>query len=309
VNTLLRDHRLRRELTALDVAQRLAVHPASVLRWERRERLPGPVHLTALASTLSLDTTTVAAFFDEVRPAPLGAPDDPSGVGLRELRRSAQVEVRTIAAALGVLPSTVYNWEAGRVRVPAAHLPGLAAVLGVPADGLPALLSRRPAPPAPTSALRRLRRRTGLSQERVAQRIGTTRHRVGAWERGERPPLWAVRRLAREYGVPVARVARASGVAPPPLLDVRRWGPGDLPEVLVALREWSGLRQRDVADRHGWHPTTVRSWESGRARPSPPARVLLEELYGLPEGSLLAAYPAVSPGAVRSTRAPAGSAG
>ena len=308
MNTLLRDHRLRRELSASDVARRLAVHPTSVLRWERRERLPGPVHLSALASTLALETTAVAAFFDEVRPAALGAPHDPRGEGLRALRRSAGVDVRTIAAVLRVPPSTVYNWEAGRVRVPAAHLPDLAAVLGVPSGSLPALLSRRPEEPTPPSAMRRLRRRTGLSQERVAQRIGTTRHRLGSWERGESPPLWAVRRLARAYGVPVARVARAAGVTPPALLDLHRWRPGDLPDVLVALREWSGLRQRDVADRHGWHPTTVRSWEGGRARPSAPSRVLLEELYGLPAGALLAAYPVVSSDAARSTRARAGSA-
>ena len=308
MNTLLRDHRLRRDLTPAEVARRLAVHPTSVLRWERRERLPGPVHIRALASTLSLDTTTVAAFFDEVRPASHGAHRDPRGDGLRPLRRRAGLDVRTIAAALGVLPSTVYNGEAGRVRIPALHLAGLATLLGVSAAELPALLARRPEEPAPPSQLRRLRRRTGLSQERVAQRIGTTRHRVGAWERGERPPLWAVRRLAREYGVPVAQVARAAGVTPPLLLDVRRWRPGDLPAVLVALREWSGLRQRDVAGRHGWHPTTVRSWESGRARPSATSRVLLEELYGLPAGALQAAYPPVSSGAGLSSPARAGSA-
>ena len=196
MNTLLRDHRLRRELTPADVARRVAVHPTSVLRWERGERLPGPAHLRALASTLSLDPTTVAGFFDQSRPGPRGTHQDPRGEGLRPLRRRAGIAVRTIADALGVLPSTVYNWEAGRVRVPAARLPDLAAVLGVPGHALPELLSRPGERSAPPSALRRLRRRTGLSQQHVARRIGTTRHRVGAWERGERPPTWALRRIA-----------------------------------------------------------------------------------------------------------------
>ena len=292
MSTLLRDQRLRRELSASDVALRLSVHPVSVLRWERRERLPGPVHLRGLASALALDPTAVVAFFDEVRPAPSDAAHDPRGEGLRPLRRSAGVTVRAIAEALDVLPSTVYNWESGRARVPAARLPALGAALGVRADTLPALLLHCSEKPAGSSTLRRLRRRTGLSQQNVAQRIGTTRHRVGAWERGERPPLWAVRRLAHEYGVTVARVARAADVAPSPLLDVRRWRAGELPAVLAVLREWSGLRQRDVAERHGWHPTTVRSWESGRTRPSARARVRLEQLYGLPAGALLRAYPA-----------------
>lgn len=303
------DLRHRRQTLALSpaaLAGALGVHPTSVLRWERRERLPGPVHIRRLAAALELSTPEVAGFFDAAR-APV-APTGVRGQGLRPLRVAARRSAASLAAAAGVPASTVYNWEAGRVRVPAAHLPDLAAVLGVPSGSLPVLLSRRREEPAPPSAMRRLRRRTGLSQERVAQRIGTTRHRLGAWERGESPPLWAVRRLAREYGVPVARVARAAGVTPPALLDLHRWRPGDLPEVLVALREWSGLRQRDVADRHGWHPTTVRSWEGGRARPSAPSRVLLEELYGLPAGALLAAYPVVSSDAARSTPARAGSA-
>ena len=36
------------------VAGALGVHPSSVLRWERRERLPGPVHIRRLAAALEL---------------------------------------------------------------------------------------------------------------------------------------------------------------------------------------------------------------------------------------------------------------
>ena len=67
MNTFLRDQRLRRALSAADVADRLDVHPMSVLRWERRERLPGPTHLRALASTLEVEMSRVSDFFDEVR--------------------------------------------------------------------------------------------------------------------------------------------------------------------------------------------------------------------------------------------------
>jgi len=265
----------------------------SVLRWERRERLPGPGHVLALASALELETTAVIGFFDEARPAALPT-QGLRGHGLRGLREEAQLPVRRLARRLDVLPATVYNWEAGRVRIPATHVPALADSLGVDVPALTESLTVAPVTRAdgPVSALRRLRRRTGLSQEVVAERIGASRHRVGAWERGAQPPIWAVRRMAAVYGVPVARVARAAGVTAPPLLDRRNWSPGDLPLVLVALRQWSGLTQLELAERCGWHKTTVRAWERGRARPAASARARLEQLYGLPLGALTEAYPA-----------------
>ncbi len=297
MSTLLRDERLRRELSASDVALRLSVHPASVLRWERRERLPGPVHLTGLARTLALDTQVVAGFFDEVRPAPGGPGPGARGQALRALRRAADVSVRTIARRLGVLPATVYNWEAGRARVPQSQLGPLAGVLGLEERRLVALLDLAPAAPRrqPASALRRLRRRTGLTQDQVARRIGTTRRRLGTWERGMRPPLWAVRRLAHTYGVPVATVAREAGVHAPPLLDARRWQAGDLPDVLRTLRQWCGLTQGDLAERCGCHTSTVRGWESGRTLPSRRSRERLEQVHGLRRDALLAAWPTVRP--------------
>lgn len=299
MDTFLRDQRRTHALSAQDVARRLEVHPGSVLRWERRERLPGPLHVKALAHTLALDTSTVAGFFDDARPASLPA-DGIRGPGLRAVRLAAGVPVRAIATRLGVPPASVYNWEHGRARIPSALVPSLADLLGIDAPALTELVRRPPAGPAartPTaSPLRRLRRRTGLSQEAVAHRIGATRHRLGAWERGAPPPLWAVRRLARVYGVPVLAVARATGVTAPPLLDRRRWSAGDLPAVLVVLRRWSGLTQRDVAERCGCRTPTVGTWERGRARPAARTRRRLEELYGLPEGALLAAYPGAGRG-------------
>lgn len=295
MNTLLRDHRLHRALSADALARHLDVHPTSVLRWERRERLPGPTHVKALARALELDTATVARFFDEARPSS-PPPAGVRGHGLRALRERAEIPVRQLASHLDVRPATVYNWEAGTTRIPDEVLAALAAAVGLDVRRLTEWLRSAPVahPTAPTSGLRRLRRRTGLSQQEVAARIGTTRHRIGAWERGALPPLWAVRRMAAVYGVAVARVARACGVPAPPLLDPRTWAPGDLPGALVALREWSGLSQRELAERCGWHPTSVRAWERGRSRPVARSRSRLERLYGLPYGALLAAYPAGS---------------
>lgn len=291
MDTLLRDQRTRRALSVHEVARRLDVHPTSVLRWERRERLPGPEHLHALAGALAVDVSRVASFFDAAR-TPASPPAGVRGTGLRTLRRRARLPVRRIAADLGVHEATVYNWEAGRVRIPDAHLPALARLLTRSEPRLREELRAAPAPVATTvGSLRRLRRRTGLSQEAVARRVGTTRRRVGAWERGELPPLWAVRRLARVYGVPVSRLAGLVGLAAPRLLDPATWSAGDLPDVLATLRAWSGHSQAEVAQHCGLHRTTVRAWENGRAVPSRRSREALESAFGLGPGALLAAYP------------------
>jgi transcriptional regulator with XRE-family HTH domain len=289
----LRDQRRSRALSTAEVAARLGVHPNSVLRWERLERLPAPVHIHGLARALRVETAEIADFFDTARRPGAVATTTVRGPGLRSLRAAARIPAPRIAAALGVPAARVYNWESGRARIPLDLVPTLAAALDVEVGRLLDLLRRADsAPPVrEPSELGRLRRRTGLSRAAVAARIGASRHSVGAWERGGRPPLAAVRRLARVYGVPVGVVARAAGVTAPLLLDARRWSPGDLPGVLLALREWSGLTQREVAARCGCGVDAVRSWEKGRSRPRPATRMLLETLYRLPDGELLRASP------------------
>ncbi|MEI5676389.1 MULTISPECIES: helix-turn-helix transcriptional regulator [Nocardioides] len=292
MSTFLRDRRLSRALSAEQLAGQLGVHPTSVLRWERRERLPGPGHIHGLARSLAVDPAAVARFFDEAR---TDAPDPSPGVrapGLRRLRSAARLPASRVAEAVGVEPAHVYRWEAGRTRLPLRHLPTLAELLAVEAAELRTLLSTPAPPPAVVDRpLRRLRRRTGLSQEAVARQVGASRHSVGAWERGQVPPLGVVRRLSRVYGVPVATVARAAGVTPPPLLDPRRWTPGDLPEALRTLRAWSGRTQAELAARVGCSADAVRGWERGRGVPSAVLRTRLEEAYGLPAGALLRACP------------------
>lgn len=288
-STFLRARREQHALTPHEVAARLGVHPTSVLRWERRERLPGPAHIHGLARSLALPPEHVAAFFDGARPSP-EPPSTVRGTGLRAVRRRTGTPVAVVAAATGVPPATVYNWESGRVGVPRDRLPALAGLLGTDVADLVTRLRAPSAPPqAPTSGLRRLRRRTGLSQAQVADRVGVARHSVSVWERGTTPPLGAVRRLARVYGVPVAVVAAAVGLTPPALLDPRRWGPGDLPQVLTVLRAWSGLTRPEVAARVGCSAAAVRSWESGRGTPRAGSRRGLERLYGLPVDGLLTA--------------------
>jgi transcriptional regulator with XRE-family HTH domain len=296
--TDIRDRRLTLAVSVTELAGELGVHPNSIHRWERRERLPGPQHIVGIARRLALPTQDVAKFFDAARPAPAERPPSVRGHGLRRLRRTAGLTAARIAAAVGVPTSSVYNWEAGRARIPLRHLPPLAGLLGLDPAALHRLLHA--APPRSdddrrvrsTRGLRGMRHRAGLSQARVAERIGASRRSVGNWERGVAPPLHAMRRLAALYGAPVSAVAEAVGVSGPRWLDRRTWQPGDLPDVLRVLREWTGLTQREVAARVGCSRDAARGWESGRGTPQGRFRGRLEELYGLPGGALLVAYPA-----------------
>lgn len=293
MTTLLRSERARRGLRATDLAQEIGVHPMSILRWERRERLPGPVHIHALARVLELEPAHVAGFFHDARPAS-AAEAGHRGQGLRGLRWRASVSATHLADQVGVPASTVYNWEAGRARIPTERVDGLAQALGLSAEALVAQLAAPTAAPGrprpPSSPLRRLRHRARLSQARAAAAAGVDRHALGSWERGAgTPPLAAIRRLATAYGVPVAQVARAAGVEPPHLLDRTRWGRGDLPGVIRTLREWAGLTQGDLARRCGCSAAAVRTWESARVVPSGRMVARLELAFGLPAGALDAA--------------------
>jgi transcriptional regulator with XRE-family HTH domain len=269
----------------------------SIRRWERGERLPGPLEIRALAEGLGVGTAAVAEHFDRVRRSrPAGTEQRWGRVrapGLRSVRRRRGTPVTRIADLLGVLPATVYNWERTRVALPLCHLEPLADLWGYEVDDLLRALRTTPQTTAHVSrsALWHWRRQSGLSQQQVADVVSVTPRTLRGWERGRRPPLYAVRMLARLYGLPVATVADAVRVEPPTVL-IRSWRPGDLPHVLRTLRTWSGLTQRDLAARCGCKPDTVRGWERGRAVPRRSRLLALERLYRLPSGALLVACPA-----------------
>lgn len=291
----LREVRVRLGLSAVEVGQAVAVHPTTVLRWERRDRLPGPGHLRGLARTYGLPVAAVSAFFDEAR-TPAGAKDGLPGPGLRRLRRLHHYSAARLAAEVRVPAHTVYNWEAGRSRVPEALLGDLAHAFSLQPGALQRLLQRwahQPLPPAePASPVRRLRLRSGLTQADLARVAGVGVTSLKAWERGHRPSLAGVRGLARALDLPTVAVARAVGLDLPHELSPAGWAPGDLPRVLRVLRQWSRLTQGGLADRCGVSLSAVRAWEQGRLRPGPRSRARLERLYRLGDGALAVCYPA-----------------
>lgn len=219
---LLRVRRTELGLSASHVAAGLGVHPTTVLRWERGERSPGSEAVVGLARALRTDIAAVSAVVHPVRPEP--APGL-CATGLRSVRTDAGVRAVEVAAALGVRPSTVYNWEHGRARLPDHLLGPLAQLLGHEPDGLRALLRRPGTPRAlqapPRRGLQPARVRCGLTQRGLAARVGVSRHLIGRWERGAAPDLYHLRRLAIALDHDVAAVARWFDIRPPSGLDPR----------------------------------------------------------------------------------------
>lgn len=291
-------------LSAHDVADAVGVHVATVLRWERGERLPGPGTLDVLARALLTDRAAVVRFFDAHR-RPAAPRTRVRATGLRALRRRHGWSAAHLAALVDVPVPTVFNWESGRAGMPVELVPRVVRVLSghdgtLSPQEVRALLARqRPPRPAHLGPLRRARGRRGLSQQRLAEQLGVSRHLVGCWERGLAPRLAHQRRLALILGTDVATVSGWFATPPPLGLRPARWRPGDLAQVLRDLRAWSGLRQGDVARHCGRSTAAVRAWESGRTVPPAAQRERLAGLYRLPATALDAALPLATRGAAR----------
>lgn len=286
--------------TAPELANVIDVHPATVFRWERRQRQPGPGEVTSLSAALGVDRAIVSEFF--LRDLEPVRSDGHPGKALRILRDRAGTSAGIVARAIGVPPHTVYNWESGRARIPADRVGDLAAFFGTGSEELTrflrrnaSILLRRPEAATTGNRLRSLRSRTGLSIEALAPRIGVSPWTLRNWELGRRKPSWhGVRKLARHLDVPIGTIVQIVDLTPPPELRQSLWTPGSLTTVLKLLRDWSGLTQLELAALCGCSSQTVRGWEAGRFAPSTRHRLALEELYRLDASSLLRAYPARS---------------
>jgi transcriptional regulator with XRE-family HTH domain len=288
----LREARLARGLTLASVGATIGVYRSTVHKWERRQRSPGPHHIRLLAQVFDVAPEEIERFVRAYLP-PHEQPATLPGRGLRLLRDAHGLTGRQVAAALGVPRHHVYNWELGACRIPAVFAPPLADLFGLESDTLGQQLWRTATyvrPPTPVGPLVRLRKGSGLSQREAAARLGVAQTHLRAWERGQRPPLGKVRRIALLYGVGVAQVTAAAGVKAPLELSPGNWRAGTLPKVLRCLRQWSDLTQTQLAELLSVSQSSIRAWEAGRQQPTSTHRRRIEQLFRLPQHSLLAAY-------------------
>lgn len=280
---------------SLESAGRLiGVAHTTVRDWERGRR-PQDLRLVRLSHvvpTVSRPTPAIGA-------APTPAPDDPDATPallLREARLRLELTVREVARGLGVSTATVSKWERGLSRPHLRHLPRLASVLRLDAGARNQLLliARTETPrrrPASAQALGRARVRAGLSQRRAAARLGISDRLLRRYESGQPVPLSLVIRMAREYGIGLGELARATGLILDPLLHSANWSPGELPRVLPSLREACGLSRAALARRAQVSARLIAKWESGEAYPHPEQERRIAVALGLAEHGLTALRP------------------
>lgn len=136
------------------------------------------------------------------KPPPDGYPENPETLGarLRQARMDRGLRQKEVAEELGVHPDTVKNWENGRSEPTLKAVPKVLEFLGDFTLESPVIDENF------TGWFTLERRKAGLSQQEVAERLGVTEKTVRSWERGEhRPSPEHLERLEAWFASPQTR--------------------------------------------------------------------------------------------------------
>lgn len=274
--------RLAAGLSLREFARAIPVSVATASRWETGRRRPHSADCAQIVITLGLDAGTVRSWFAGQQ---LLSTEALRGHNLRRLRTERNLSRRALADAVGVSVATVAHWECGRRALPVARVPDLADALHLAPGQLVSICFAPIDPVRETGALAVLRRRVGMTQVDVAERVGVSTGTVSAWERGVRTPAWPrLRALQRVYCCSVTDIAQAAGVHVPPQPNDSAQPP--LATAITSARCWRGASLRTTAARISVNWQTLRRWERGETTPGIREVRSLEGVLGVSPGSL-----------------------
>lgn len=279
--------RLDRGVSQAELARRLTVGQATLSRWESGERTPHRLDALRIGQVLGLSPQAAVALFEGSRPRRRQFAGRLPG--LAPLLSARGMDEQDAAGALDVPVVLLHDWVRGARPVPASAVDGLGALVGQDLWQSLAELRRplRVAPKPPVSALAARRQQLGITQRQLGRHLGASQTTISAWEAGARP--------GRSWHAPLARALRwdleslcsALGARERSRPDVTTCGPGELPAVLRALRESSGLSRAQLGRCVGVDRRTVGKWESGCSRPSALSLRRLAALFGVPSHHLV----------------------
>ena len=114
------------------------------------------------------------------------------------------------------------------------------------------------------------RERLGLSQKRLAHKVGVSSDTIADWEKGQtKPSPWLLRILAACFahgGRPINSVRTSK----PDRASLSKRMRQSLAHHLKMRRRELGLSQAQAAERMGTTVWAIRGWEQGKYTPKPP---------------------------------------
>lgn len=270
--------RLRKEahLTQQDVADYFKTSPQSYAQWEKGQRSPSKESLEKLASYFGVsvsylvgesDTIDYGAFKEQSTPTRLS--DDKTFIErLKELRKQSGLTQQQVAEYLDITQSAYAQWETGRINPKKETIQKFADLFNVSYD----YLWHGTSEPQTTNAitetnsgtfperLRQLRTEADLTQQQLADIVGTTQQNIAFWETGrQRPKQPSLIKLANYFNVSIDYLLVGKAQAEEKL--------SVFPERLKQLRVEAKLTQQQMAEAFNIKQPTYAQWETGRTKP------------------------------------------
>lgn len=267
--------RLRRGALQKDVAEAVGVDRTTYGKYESGAIEPSFVVLLALAEYFGVSIDCILGR-EEVpdTPAPRGGFQE----NLALIRRERGLSQEQLADAAGVSRSAIGMWESGHSQPDGLTLVRLASALGVSADEL----LGKPAEEKDgeegsgggtsfSAKLRELRRRAGMTQGALADKIGVERSSVGKYETGTVPSFEVLQNISGVFGVSIDLLTGDEPLPPERSKHNR----------VAALRRERRMLQKDVAAQLGVTPNTLSNWENGKYEPDLASLAKLSEIFGV----------------------------
>lgn len=121
------------------------------------------------------------------------------------------------------------------------------------------------------------RKKLGLSQEELAEKLNISQKSISKYELGNRKPQYKV----------LVRMAEYFGVTTDYLLGLAKGGNTMLGKRINELRKSSGMTQEEFGKKLGVIKQTVSSWENDLSEPNHAATIAIAKLFGVTTDYLL----------------------